>query len=44
MAANKSFEDLGLSVIGLGRQYPPYDLKPDALDILSKRYYPDTPS
>ncbi|KAJ9151260.1 Chalcone and stilbene synthase [Pleurostoma richardsiae] len=44
MAANKSSEDLGLSVIGLGCQYPPYDLKPDALDILSKRYYPDTPS
>ncbi len=45
MAAHNSFgADLGLSIIGLGAQYPPYSLKPDALEILSSRYYPDSPA
>ncbi len=36
--------ELGLSIVGLGSQYPPYSLKPDSLETLSKRYYPDTPA
>lgn len=44
MAAPAESEELGLSILGLGTQYPPHSLKPDALDILSKRYYPDSPA
>ncbi|KAI5464792.1 thiolase-like protein [Mariannaea sp. PMI_226] len=44
MAAPSSFGELGLSIIGLGTQYPPYSLNADALNILSKRFYPETPS
>lgn len=38
MSAN-SFGQLGLSIIGLGTQYPPYGLKPDAIDTLVHRYH-----
>ncbi|KAK3945622.1 putative type III polyketide synthase [Diplogelasinospora grovesii] len=44
MAATTAFGELGLSITGLGTQYPPYALKPDAIDILAKRYYPDSPA
>ncbi|KAL2135095.1 hypothetical protein VTI74DRAFT_9805 [Chaetomium olivicolor] len=42
MPASAEFEDLGLSVLGLGTQYPPFSLKPDELDVLGKRFYPDS--
>lgn len=44
MATQNEFEDLGLSILGLGAQYPPYDLKPESLEILSKRFYPESPA
>ncbi|KAK3292534.1 thiolase-like protein [Chaetomium fimeti] len=44
MAAQNGFEDLGLSILGLGAQYPPHDLKPESLEILSKRFYPESPA
>lgn len=44
MAAQTSFSELRLSILGLGTQYPPYGLKPDSVETISKRYYPDTPS
>ncbi|GAB1315980.1 Chalcone synthase [Madurella fahalii] len=44
MAAQAESEELGLSILGLGTQYPPHSLKPDALDTLSKLYYPDSPA
>ena len=43
MAAPSTFGGLGLSIIGLASRYPPYDLKPESLDIVSKRFYPDSP-
>lgn len=39
-----TFGQLGLSITGLGTQYPPYALKPDAIDTLAKRYHADSPS
>ncbi|KAH8903440.1 chalcone and stilbene synthase domain-containing protein [Coniochaeta sp. PMI_546] len=44
MAAPSFPRELGLSIMGLGTQYPPYALKPDSVETLSKRFYPDTPS
>ncbi|KAI3399018.1 hypothetical protein diail_8045 [Diaporthe ilicicola] len=44
MASPNSFGQLGLSILGLGCQYPPYGLKPDAIDTLAKRYHPESPS
>lgn len=44
MTAPNSFGELGLSIIGLGTQYPPYSLKPDAVSILGKKFYPESPS
>ena len=44
MAANGSFGELGLSIIGVASQYPPFSLKAEALDVMSKRFYPDSPS
>jgi fungal type III polyketide synthase len=43
-AAQSSFKDLGLSIIGVASQYPPYGLPPEALETLAKRFYPDTPA
>lgn len=37
-------QGLGLSILGVGAQYPPYALKPEAVEILAKRFYPDTPA
>jgi fungal type III polyketide synthase len=39
-----TFGDLDLSVIGIGVEYPPYKLGPQALDTLCKRHYPETPA
>jgi hypothetical protein len=44
MATRSSFENLGLSIIGVGTQYPPYALKPDCLDTLSREFYPESPA
>jgi type III polyketide synthase len=44
MAAPSTFGELGLSIIGLGAQYPPYSLDASSVDTLSKRFYPDTPA
>ncbi|KAL2149343.1 hypothetical protein VTH82DRAFT_8691 [Thermothelomyces myriococcoides] len=44
MAAQPEFGDMGLSILGLGTQYPPYDLKPSSLEVLSKRFYPESPA
>jgi type III polyketide synthase len=38
------FGDLDLSIIGLGVEYPPFKLGPEALDTLVKRHYPDSPA
>ena len=34
--------DLNLSIVGLGVEYPPFQLGPDALETLAKRYYPQS--
>ncbi|KKY35680.1 putative chalcone and stilbene synthase domain-containing protein [Diaporthe ampelina] len=44
MASRNSFGQLGLSILGVSSQYPPYGLKPDAIDILAKRYHAESPS
>ncbi|KAK3994548.1 putative chalcone synthase [Cladorrhinum sp. PSN332] len=44
MATTPDSKDLGLSILGLGVQYPPHSLKYDALDILSKKYHPESPA
>lgn len=35
---------LDLSIVGLGTQYPPYELEANVLDTLAKRHYPETPA
>jgi len=42
MAASTAQGELGLSIIGLGTQYPPYSLPPAALDVLAKKFYPES--
>ena len=38
--ADDCFEDdLGLSILGIGVQYPPYRHEPDALNSLANRFY-----
>ncbi|KAK1974518.1 chalcone and stilbene synthase domain-containing protein [Colletotrichum cereale] len=44
MAVPNTFQDLGLSIIGVGSQYPPYSLKTASIDYLSNKFYPDSPS
>ncbi|KAH8884634.1 chalcone and stilbene synthase [Thozetella sp. PMI_491] len=44
MAASLAPRDLGLSIIGVAAQYPPYALKPDALETLAKKYHPESES
>lgn len=44
MAAPGFPRELGLSIIGLGTQYPPYALKPDSVETISRKFYPDSPS
>ncbi|KAH8684230.1 thiolase-like protein [Tricladium varicosporioides] len=43
-AASKRFGTLNLSIIGMGTEYPPFSLDSKALDILTKRHYPDSPA
>lgn len=44
MAIRTSMDDLNLSILGLGTQYPPHSLKPDSIEVLSKRFYPESPA
>ncbi|KAJ9131306.1 Thiolase-like protein [Coniochaeta hoffmannii] len=44
MATSSFPPELGLSIIGLGTQYPPYGLKPDSVETIAKKFYPDSPS
>lgn len=39
MSSPNRFGQLSLSILGLGTQYPPYSLKPDAVDTLARRYH-----
>ncbi|KAL9115042.1 MAG: hypothetical protein Q9187_007368 [Circinaria calcarea] len=42
-AANGHFDDdLDLSIVGLGVEYPPHRVGPEALEILAERHYPDS--
>ncbi|KAI0004368.1 thiolase-like protein [Xylariaceae sp. FL0662B] len=44
MASPNAFGELGLSIVGLGAQYPPNALRPDEVTKLATKYYPDSPS
>ncbi|KAF5021452.1 hypothetical protein F66182_6516 [Fusarium sp. NRRL 66182] len=44
MASPNTFGELGLSIIGIGTEYPPHLLDYTCLNILGKRFYSDTPS
>ncbi|KAI1078795.1 chalcone and stilbene synthase [Whalleya microplaca] len=44
MASPNTFGELGLSIVGLGAQYPPNALRPDEVTKLATKYYPDSPS
>ncbi|KAI0477456.1 chalcone and stilbene synthase [Xylariaceae sp. FL0804] len=44
MASPDTFGELGLSIVGLGAQYPPNALKPDELAKLAAAYYPESPA
>ncbi|SPN99020.1 related to stilbene synthase 2 [Cephalotrichum gorgonifer] len=44
MAAPNTFEELGLSIVGLGVKYPPHELEASAIDILSEKFYPQSPA
>ncbi|KAK1759708.1 thiolase-like protein, partial [Echria macrotheca] len=44
MAGPRAQGELGLSITGLGSQYPPYSLPPSAVETLAKRFYPDSPA
>ena len=37
-------EALNLSIVGIGVEYPPYRVGPEALQILADRYYPKSPA
>lgn len=39
-----TFDDLGLAIIGLGVEYPAFQLTPRDLRVLAKRHYPDSPA
>ncbi|RDW85564.1 thiolase-like protein [Coleophoma crateriformis] len=43
-ATANHFGDLNLSILGLGVEYPPYQLDPSSLDEIAKRHYPDSPA
>ncbi|KAI1153318.1 thiolase-like protein [Nemania diffusa] len=42
MATNNTFGELGLSIIGLGAQYPPNKLKADELAKLAAKFHPES--
>ncbi|KAM0277745.1 hypothetical protein ACHAQH_005606 [Verticillium albo-atrum] len=44
MASPNIFGELGLSIIGVGTQYPPHALESNCLDVLAGRFYPDSPA
>lgn len=44
MATTNAFGELGLSIIGVASQYPPHSLKPDQVQHLAQRFYPDSPA
>ncbi|KAI0531570.1 thiolase-like protein [Xylaria digitata] len=44
MTADNTFGELGLSIIGLGAQYPPNKLKPDELAKLAAKFHPKSPA
>ncbi|KAK4199775.1 thiolase-like protein [Triangularia verruculosa] len=44
MSVSTEPRELGLSILGLGTQYPPYSLDARALEVLSKRYHPESPA
>ena len=37
-------EALNLSILGIGVEYPPYRVGPEALQTLADRYYPKSPA
>ena len=37
-------DTLNLSILGLGVEYPPYRVGPEALQTLADRYYPKSPA
>jgi hypothetical protein len=39
-----AFGDLNFSIIGLGTEYPPHSLNAEALDSMSRKFYPLSPS
>jgi fungal type III polyketide synthase len=43
-ALGNRFGDLNLSIIGLGTEYPPYQLDPACLNTLVSRHYPKSPA
>ncbi|KAH9907603.1 thiolase-like protein [Xylariomycetidae sp. FL2044] len=44
MASPQAPGELGLSIIGLGAQYPPHALRPDEVDKLATKFYPESPA
>lgn len=41
--ATETFEnDLNLSIVGLGVQYPPFSNGPEALEVLARKFYPES--
>lgn len=42
MATTNSFGELGLSIVGVGSHYPPYSLKPNEVQTLAEKYYPES--
>ncbi|RNJ56213.1 t3pks protein [Verticillium nonalfalfae] len=44
MTSPNTFGDLGLSIIGVGTQYPPHALDQNCLDVLAARFYPESPA
>ncbi|GAW14178.1 hypothetical protein ANO14919_035750 [Xylariales sp. No.14919] len=44
MTSNNTFGELGLSIIGLGAQYPPNKLKSDELAKLAAKFHPKSPA
>lgn len=37
-------DELGLSILGFGVEYPPHRVGPEALQILAERHYPKSPA
>ncbi|KAI1362259.1 thiolase-like protein [Xylaria arbuscula] len=44
MTTNDAFGELGLSIIGLGAQYPPNKLKADEVAKLAAKFHPESPA